>query len=96
MESVMDYRTTSEMLRLNRLEQRAKSYFKIGCTKSDLARLVRAARLETAANSRLVKLMTQEIEAYRPSPSMTMPETRPEAMPAAAAKQSHFAAEALI
>lgn len=93
----MDYRTTSEMLRLNRLEQRAKSYFKIGCTKSDLTRLVRAARLETAANSRLVKLMTQEIEAYRPlSPSLTMPETRPERRPAAVAKQSHFVAEALI
>lgn len=89
----MDYRTTSEMLRLNRLEQRAKSYFRIGRAKSDLTRLVRAARLETAANARLVKLLTREIEAYRPSaPRLTLIETIPATLPERAVKQSQFAA----
>ena len=63
----MDYRTTSELLRLNRLEKRAQTYFKIGAARADLMRQMRAARLETAANSRLLRIMTREIEAFRPS-----------------------------
>lgn len=55
----------SEVSRLDRLERRARAYFHIGRTKSNLGRLVRAARLETAANARMIKILTQEIEAYR-------------------------------
>jgi len=62
----MDYRTISELLRLNRLEKRAQTYFKIGAARADLTRQMRAARLETAANSRLLRIMTREIEAFRP------------------------------
>jgi hypothetical protein len=84
----MDYGTTSEMLRLNRLEKRAQDYFRIGCTKSNLTRLIRATRLETAANARLLKLLTREIEAYRPAPPrLTVIETIP-GLP----EQSQFAA----
>ncbi len=63
----MDPWTVSEVSRLDRLEKRARAYFKIGRSKSDLTRLVRAARLETAVNSKMIKLITREIEAYRPA-----------------------------
>jgi hypothetical protein len=59
----MDHCTISEVLRLNRLENRAKTYFKAGKAKGDLTRLVRAARLETAANSKMIKIITWEIES---------------------------------
>ena len=86
----MDYRTTSELLRLNRLEKQAQSYFEIGLARADLTRQVRAARLETAANSRLLKIMTREIEAFRPSLQGRDAGARN------LARKSHFAAEALI
>lgn len=59
----MDPRTVSEVLRLDRLEKRAKSYFLRGQERNSLPRLVRAARLETKANARMIKIMTREIEA---------------------------------
>jgi hypothetical protein len=60
----MEHRTTSEVLRLDRLEKRAKTYFKLGKDKGNLTRLVRAARLETKANSKMIKIITCEIEAF--------------------------------
>lgn len=59
----MGPQTVSEVWRLDRLEKRAQAYFSIGRTKSNLTRLVRAARLETAANARMIKIITAEIEA---------------------------------
>jgi hypothetical protein len=61
--------TASEVSRLNRLERRAQAYFHIGRSKSNLGRLVRATRLETAANARMLKMITAEIEAYAPAPA---------------------------
>ena len=57
----------AEVSRLDRLEKRALAYFKIGRSKANLARLVRATRLEAAANAKMIKILTHEIEAYRPS-----------------------------
>lgn len=59
----------SEVSRLDRLERRAQAYFHIGRTKANLGRLVRAARLETAANARMLKMLTAEIEAQARSPA---------------------------
>ncbi|MGO9132495.1 MAG: hypothetical protein ACLP8A_00385 [Methylovirgula sp.] len=57
----------AEVSRLDRLEKRAQAYFKIGRSKANLARLVRATRLEAAASAKMIKILTHEIEAFRPS-----------------------------
>jgi hypothetical protein len=63
----MNVAIEQEVLRLDQLEKRAQAYFKIGRTKSNLPRLIRAALLETAANARMIKMITREIEAYGPA-----------------------------
>lgn len=68
----MVLQTDSEVSRLDRLEQRARTYFHIGRAKSNLSRLVRAARLETAANARMIKIITAEIEAYAHLPTSAL------------------------
>ena len=61
----MDHHTSSDAMRLDRLEKRAQAYFKAGKAKGNLPRLVRAVRLETAVNSTMLKMLTVEIEGCR-------------------------------
>lgn len=60
----MDHRAAIEVLRLHRLEERAHVHYETAMRTGNTARAIKAARLETAVNAKIMSVLGQEIRPY--------------------------------
>lgn len=61
----MDHRTALEVLRLDHLEKQARAYHDRGRESGNARLMVRAARLEEAANAKMMAIARVEVSTYR-------------------------------
>jgi hypothetical protein len=60
----MDHRTAGEVLRLDRLEKRARVYQERAMDAGKTARAIRAARLQTAVYVKMSKIVSGNVTTY--------------------------------
>jgi hypothetical protein len=60
----MDYRVAREVLRLDRLEKRARAHQRAAIQTSNTARAMRAARLQTAVHAKMMAIVGGEVTTY--------------------------------
>ena len=60
----MDHRTAAKVLRLHRLEERARLHYEAAMRAENTARSMRVARLEAAVEAKMMSVLDQEIRPY--------------------------------
>jgi hypothetical protein len=60
----VDHSTAREVLRLDRLEKRARAHQERAFETSNTARAMRAARLETAVYAKMMEIVGREVTTY--------------------------------
>jgi hypothetical protein len=60
----MDHCVAREILRLDRLEQRACAHQQVGILTSNTDRAMRAVRLQTAVHARMMAIVGGEVTTY--------------------------------
>jgi hypothetical protein len=61
----MDHQLAKKVLRLSRLSERARAYYKRAWDENNVTRMLRAAHLEEAAEAKLTMIVMGEVSAYR-------------------------------